>query len=168
MFHIKFDEKRDEDKMSSSISYYENLIVECNGHIRKYKEQIEGLESFEKENANGIGTFTAVTIQRRNQIDTSLADSVKHPMVMKLHRKINNAINGEYENGVLNNFNGVKSEIIKAVNQLLDRIEEEEKQISIYRNRIAEIREEERREAERRAAERREADRRAAEKDSKK
>lgn len=149
--------------MSSSIYYYENLIVECNERIRKYREQIEGLETFEKENSNGKGIFTAVTAKRRNHIDTALSDALQHPMVNKLHRKIHNAIDKEYENGVMGRFSGVSSEINRVINQLLDRIKEEEKNISSYRTRIAEIREAERREAERREAERREAERRAAE-----
>lgn len=152
----------------SSTSYYESLISECNERIRKYKRQIDGLEAFDKENSNGIEIFTAATVRRRNQIDTSLADTAKHPMVIKLHRKIHNAIDKEYEGGVLNDFHGVKKEILKAVNQLTDRIEEEERQISGYRRRIADIIEEERREAERREAERREAERERQKASSKK
>lgn len=88
----------------SSIWYYENLIDECNERIRKYEGQIEGLESFEKENINGTEVFAAVTAQRRNHIDVLLADTVKHSMVKKLHSKINNAVDKGYENTVLDNF----------------------------------------------------------------
>ncbi len=148
-----------------SIGYYENLIDECNVRIRKYEVQIEGLESFHKENANGVEIFTAVTVQRRNKIDTSLADTVKHPMVKKLHSKIYNAIDKGYENAVLDNFYEVKKEIDKAVNRLLECINEEKSQILGYKTKIAEIREAERREAERREAERRETERREAERE---
>lgn len=140
--------------MMSSISYYNNLISECNVRILKYKGQIEGLESFKNENSNGVETFTEVTVQRRSQIDTSLVDTLKHPMVKKLHGKIYNAIDKGYESSVIDNFCEVKKEILKAINQLLDRIDEEKEQISRYRRKIAEIIEEERREAERREAER--------------
>jgi chromosome segregation ATPase len=144
----------------SSISYYENLISECNGRIRKYKEQIEGLEAFKKETINGTEIFSTVTSQRRNHIDTSLADTVKHPMVKKLHGKIHHAIDKEYENSVMDNFYEIKSEADKAIKELREAIEEENRQISAYRSKIAEIREEERREAERRESERRESERR--------
>jgi tryptophanyl-tRNA synthetase len=130
-----------------------SIINECNVRILKYKEQIEGLESFKNENSNGVETFTAVTVQRRNQINTSLEDTIKHPMAKKLHGKIYNAIDKGYENSVVDNFYEVKKEIIKAINQLLDRIDEEKDQISKYRRKIEDIIEEERREAERREAE---------------
>lgn len=143
----------------SSIGYYENLIDECNMRIRKYEAQIEGLKSFDKENANGAETFMSVTAQRRGRIDTSLVDKVNNPMVKKLHNKIYNAIDKEYENAVLDNFDEVKDEISKAINKLKNKIDEEKTRIAGYRRTIAEIREEERREAERREAERRAAER---------
>lgn len=146
--------------MSSSIDYYENLIDECNMRILKYKRQIEGLEAFNSESANGADVFTAATVQRRKQINNSLPDTVKHPMVKKLHHKIANAVDKEYENSVMDNFYGVKKEIHKAISKLLERIEDEKVQISNYRSKIAEIIEAERREAERREAERRERERR--------
>lgn len=146
----------------SSISYYENLITECNGRIRKYKEQIIGLEAFKKETAIGSEIFSTVTVQRRNHIDTSLSDTVKHPMVQKLHGKILHAIDKDYENLVLDNFYEIKNEADKAIRELREAIDEENRLISSYRSKIEEIREEERREAERRESERREAKRREA------
>lgn len=128
----------------SGIGYYEELIDECNLRIRKYEGQVEGLEAFEKENENGTETFSGITYQRRANLETSFADSIKHPMVMKLYRKINQAIDKDYENSVLDYFYSIKNEIQRAINQLKEEIKEEQERISYYKSAIAELLEEER------------------------
>lgn len=137
----------------SGIAYYEQLIHECNIRIIKYERQINGLRKFARENDSGTEQFTIINGQRRTHIKDTLADCLKHPVIIRLDNRISSAIDTTYENSVLNNFQAVRDDILQAIRKLEGQIEEEKSNIAYYQMRIREIQEEERRAAERRAAE---------------
>ncbi|MDF2905338.1 MAG: hypothetical protein K0R34_659 [Herbinix sp.] len=137
----------------SSIAYYEQLISESYGKIRKYENQINGLKDFLRENQRGADEFTTKITQRRSNISGSLSPNIRHPMVRRLDTRLSTAINSTYENSVLGNFQAVEDDVARAIRKLEDQIEEEKSNIAYYSRRISEIQEEERRAAEARRAE---------------
>lgn len=137
----------------SSITYYEGLISDSRQKIKKYEQQIAGLKGFQKENDRGAEEFLEITTSRRRNISNSLSPSFRHPMVMKLNTRLSTAIDNSYVNNVLDNFQAVEEEIIRAIRELERRIEDEKNNITYYSRRISEILEEERRAAEARRAE---------------
>lgn len=137
----------------SSIAYYEHLISESYANIRKYENQIIGLKGFLKENSNGTEEFSAKIDQRRRNITSSLSPNLRHPMVNKLNTRLSTAIDNSYANNVLNNFEAVEEDIVRAIRKLEEQIADEKNNITFYSRRISEIEEEERRAAEARRAE---------------
>jgi len=145
---IIFALNRAEREKMINEAYYEQLIEESYAHIRKFENQIQGLMDFRKENDKGAEEFSAKIGQRRRNISSFLDASLKHPMVRKLNTRLSNAIDISYENNVLNNFQAVKDDILRAIRKLEYQIEDEKDNISLYQRRIREIEEEERRAAE--------------------